>query len=212
MKNECDIVKDLLFSYYDDVLSTTSKEFVDEHLKTCENCSNVLEEIKQENNNKIELKEIDFFKKVKKKINIKNIFIASSLIVLLIIISFNILVYNNYKAVASTMEIYLEDDITNEELENIKNKVMELSHNIELEYISKEKALEKVKNNFEEKQELLEGYKGNNNPFPALISVKTDTKIQEVVEGINNMTGIKQINTHLDYNPYTLFISEFFRL
>lgn len=157
MKNECDIVKDLLFSYYDDVLNTTSKEFVDEHLKRCENCKNVLEEIKQENNNKIELKDIDFFKKVKKKITTRNICIASSLIVLLIIILFNILVYNNYKAVASTMEIYLEDDITDEELENIKNKVMELSHNIELEYISKERALEKMKNNFAERQDLLEG-------------------------------------------------------
>lgn len=210
MKNECDIVKDLLFSYYDDVLSITSKEFVDEHLKECENCRNVLEEIKHENNNdKIELKEIDLFRKVKKKINIKNICIVSSLIVLLIIILFNILVYNHYKDVASTMEIYLEDDITDEELENIKNKVMELSRNVELEYISKERALEKMKNNFAERQDLLEGYEGDKNPFAASIAVKTDTKIQEVVEGINNMEGIKQINTHLDYNPYTLFISEF---
>ena len=29
MKNECDIVKDLLFSYNDNVLSTASKELVE---------------------------------------------------------------------------------------------------------------------------------------------------------------------------------------
>lgn len=209
MKDECDIVRDLLFSYDDGVLSMTSKEFVDEHLKKCEDCRNVLEEIKQENNNKKEFKEIDFFKKVKKKINTKNILIIISLIFILIIISFNVLIYKNYNDIASTMEIYLNDDITDEELDNIKNRVMNLSHNIELEYISKEKALERMKNNFAESQNLLEGYEENNNPFPASIEIKTDTKIQKVVEGIKDMPGIKQINTHLNYNPYNLFISNF---
>ena len=41
MKNECDIVKDLLFSYKDGVLSDTSKELVENHLKTCESCKNM---------------------------------------------------------------------------------------------------------------------------------------------------------------------------
>lgn len=209
MKDECDIVKDLLFSYNDGVLSTTSKEFVDEHLKKCKNCRNALEEIKQENNNKKEFKEIDFFKKVKKKINTKNILIIISLIVLLIIISFNVLIYKNYNDIASTMEIYLNDDITDEELDNIKKRVIELSDNIELEYISKEKALEIMKNNFAENQTLLEGYEGDKNPFPASVEIKTDTKIRNIVEGIKDMPGIKQINTHLNYNPYSLFVLNF---
>ena len=38
MRNECDIVEDLLFSYNDGVLSNFSKELVDEHLKKCERC------------------------------------------------------------------------------------------------------------------------------------------------------------------------------
>ena len=37
MKNECAIVKDLLFSYNDGILSDTSKELVENHLKKCEN-------------------------------------------------------------------------------------------------------------------------------------------------------------------------------
>lgn len=48
MKNECDIVGDLLFSYNDGILSNTSKELVEEHLKKCEKCKKILEEIKQE--------------------------------------------------------------------------------------------------------------------------------------------------------------------
>lgn len=34
MKNECAIVRDLLFSYSDGVLSMTSKKLVEEHLTT----------------------------------------------------------------------------------------------------------------------------------------------------------------------------------
>ena len=41
MKNECDIVCDLLFSYNDGILSTASKELVEEHLKKCNNFSSL---------------------------------------------------------------------------------------------------------------------------------------------------------------------------
>ena len=75
MKNECDIVMDLLFSYSDGVLSDTSKEFVEKHLKTCKNCNKILKDINKEDE-KIEEKEIDAFKGIKKKINRKNIFIC----------------------------------------------------------------------------------------------------------------------------------------
>ena len=44
MKNECDIVKDLLFSYNDNILSNTSKEFVENHLKGCDECKKTLEQ------------------------------------------------------------------------------------------------------------------------------------------------------------------------
>lgn len=63
MNNECDIVKDLLFSYDEGILSNTSKEFVENHLKNCDNCKKILAEIKKQNNDNYNLKEIDFLKK-----------------------------------------------------------------------------------------------------------------------------------------------------
>lgn len=209
MKNECDIVKDLLFSYNDGVLSTTSKEFVEEHLKECKNCKNVLEEIKQENEEQNQVKEIDTFKKIKKQINKKNIVISISLIILFIVVLFNILVYINYNEVASTMEIYLKDDITDEELENIKNKVIEKSDNVELAYISKERALENLKNIVGE-DDLFRGYDNQNNIIPASIEIKTNTKVQIIVDAIQDMPGIVQINTHTNYNPYVIFFAKIF--
>lgn len=208
MKNECDIVRDLLFSYNDGILSTTSKELVEEHLEKCEECKKILEEIKHENEEKCQVKEIDFFKRIKKKINKKNIIILVVSIILVSVVLFNIQVYHNYNELASTMEIYLKEDITNQQIENIKNRIIEKSDNIELEYISKEKALEKYKNDFEKNEKLLNVYNNYNNPLLASIEIKTDTKIQTIIESIQDMPGIAHIATHINSNPYELYIQK----
>lgn len=208
MKNECDIVVDLLFGYNDGILSNTSKELVEEHLKKCEKCKKILEEIKQENDEKNQVKEIDFFKSVKKKINKRNIIILVVFIILMIVVLFNIQVYNNYNEVASTMEVYLEDDVTDQQIENIKNKIIEKSDNIELEYVSKEKALERFKNNLGKNENILNDFNNQNNPIPASIEIKTDTKIQIIVESIQDMPGIAHITTHINSNPYELYIQK----
>ena len=208
MKNECDLVKDLLFSYNDNILSNTSKELVEEHLKKCEKCKKNLEVIKQENNQKNQVKEIDFFKSIKKKINKRNVIILVVCIILTIVVLFNLQVYNNYNEVASTMEVYLKDDITKQQIENIKNKIIEKSNNIEIEYVSKEKALEIFKNNLGENRNLLNDFNTQNNPIPAYIEVKADSKIQIIVESIQDMQGIAHITTHINSNPYELFIQK----
>ena len=205
MKNECDIVRDLLFSYNDGVLSQTSKELVEEHLKKCSSCRNVFEEIKQDSKEIDETKEIDFFKRMKKKLNKKNIIISVSVIFLLFIIIFNVLVFKNYNEIASTMEIYLKDNVTDEEIENIKNKLIEVGDNIELEYISKESQLERMKSKFEDNAYLLDNYE-QNNPFPASFEIKTSANIEALESSIQNMQGIERIVTHKNINPYVLFI------
>ena len=206
MKNECDLVKDLLFSYNDNILSNTSKELVEEHLKKCDECKKILEEIKQDSNDKKQIKEIDFLKSIKKNINKKNIIILIVFIFLVIIILFNVQVYKNYNAIASTMEIYLKDDITEEQIENIKNELIEKCDNIELEYVSKEKAVERFKSNLGENENLLNDFNSTNNPIPASIDIKTDTDIKAIVEYIQNMPGIAHITTHINSNPYELYI------
>ena len=208
MKNECDIITDLLFGYKDDILSDSSKDLVEEHLKRCEKCQKNLEEIQQESNEKDSTKDIDVFKKINKKINKKNMIIVSFFIILIIIILFNIQVYKNYKSVASTMEIYLNDEITDEQIEDIKNKIIEKSENLEMEYVSKEKALERFKNNLKEDKDLLNDYNNENNPIPASIEIKTTAEIQKIVDSIQDMPGIEQITTHINSNPYELYIQK----
>ncbi len=208
MKNECDIVEDLLFSYNDGVLSNTSKELVEQHLKSCEKCQSILEEIRQDNNNNKQIKEIDFFRNIKKKLNKKNLIILIVCIFLVIVILFNVLVYNNYNEVASTMEVYLKDDITEEQTEDIKNKIIENGYNIELEYVPKEKAVERVRNNLEENENLKSNYNNQSDFMFASFEIKTDSKIETMVENIQDMPGISHITTHINSNPYELFIQK----
>lgn len=206
MKNECDIVMDLLFSYSDGVLSDTSKEFVEKHLKTCKNCNKILKDINKEDE-KIEEKEIDAFKGIKKKINRKNIFICMSLFFLLGIIIFNIMIFINYNKFASEMQIFLEDNITEEQLKNIENAIKNSTESVEIKYISKEKELEDVKK--WSKSELI-GIDTENNPMLASIKIEADKKdIQEITNLVQNMPGIRKISTNLSMNPYELFIGQY---
>ena len=203
MKNECDLVKDLIFSYNDGVLRETSKNLVEKHLKSCENCSNVLKEIQQENHKNSEEKEIDAFKGIRKKITKKNIVISISLIFLILIIIFNILVFINYNEVASTMIIYLQDDITDEQLDNIKNTILQKDEMSEIKYNSKEEELGKVQD------WIGEDLKIEKNPMKASLEIKTNTKIiSTIVDAIEDMPGIKKVYTYVSYKPYELFIGQ----
>lgn len=208
MRNECDVIEDLLFSYNDGILTNTSKEFVDEHLKKCDKCKKVLEEIKKENVEKNQIKEIDFFKGIKNNINKKNIIVLVVCMILIIIVLLNVQVYNNYNEIASTMEVYLKDDITEQQIENIKNEIIRKSNNIEIEFVSKEKALERFKINLGQNENLLEGFDNQNNPIQASFEIKTDANIKAIVETVQGMPGVAHITTYINSNPYDLYIQK----
>ena len=53
MKNECDVVKDLLPSYAEDLLSDNTNQFVKEHLDSCQECRKVYDGMKKINYNNI---------------------------------------------------------------------------------------------------------------------------------------------------------------
>lgn len=82
IKNECKIVRDLFPNYIEKQVSYETKEFVDNHLKNCKECSELLDGInKKEEDNTEEEKEIDFLKKYNEKITI-----AKTIIIFLLII------------------------------------------------------------------------------------------------------------------------------
>ena len=206
MKNECDIVKDLLFSYNDNILSNTSKEFVENHLKECDECKTALEQIQEDSDEKNPKKELDFLRKIRHKICRKNTIIAVVLVCLIAFIIFNIQAYKNYQEVSSTIQIYLEDGISDQELENIKNKITEKDSNAQIEYISKQQELEKIKSKMKDNQNVLDEYNEENNPLPASFEIKTNADIKNIVDSIQEMPGIAQIVTYINANPYELYL------
>ena len=59
MKNECDVVKDLLPSYAEDLLSDNTNQFVKEHLDSCQECRKVYDGMKKINYNKEDDEQIE---------------------------------------------------------------------------------------------------------------------------------------------------------
>lgn len=206
MKNECDIVKDLLFSYNDNILSNTSKEFVENHLKGCDECKKTLEQIQEDSDEKNPKKELDFLRKIRHKICRKNTIIAVVSVCLIAFIIFNIQAYKNYQEVSSTIQIYLEDGISDQELENIKNKIAEEDSNAQIEYISKQQELEKIKSKMKDNQNVLDEYNEENNPLPASFEIKTEADIKNIADSIQDMPGVAQIVTYINANPYELYL------
>ena len=97
IQNEkCDLVQYLLLGYSDNVLSEYSKKIVENHLKACDKCRNSLTEIKKDYSEETEEKEIDYFKKVNKKMKKKNALLASCGTILLLVITFAIYIIIAY--------------------------------------------------------------------------------------------------------------------
>lgn len=218
---ECDIVQDLLIGYSDGTLREGSKELVEKHIKNCEKCNSIYNEIKNDETDeeieKNEEVEIDYLKKINKKNSKKNIFITILTVLIVLIILISIPVFINYYNISRGMEIFLNDDISDEQLENIKNIIIEQTNgNVEIRYKSKAEAFEEFKNRLKtDNANVLDDYKGEKNIFPASLIVKlkypSDIKILE--QKLKDMQGIKKFTYSSErnlYMPYVYFFAQFF--
>ena len=207
MKKECEIVQDLLFGYNDKTLRNASNELVEKHLKECNECKEVLKQIEKDIQPKEEIEEINYFKKVKNKINRKNVFLAIALIVLILVILFNILVFVNYNDKASEMTITLKDNVTQEQLNDIEQIIKSKFEDVEIKYSSKENELQKYKEKFEN---IMAGYDESNNPLSDVYYIKANINdIEKMEKLLQSIDYIKNISTCTTTNPYLLFIYNF---
>lgn len=206
MKNECDIVEDLLFGYVDNTLKEGSKELVEKHLKTCQNCKEILEDIKKDENKGTENKEVEGLKKVNKKMKAREIILFIVSLILIAFIGFSIIVFSYYSSAGGGIQVFLNDDITEDEKESIKDAILLVDNVATISYESKEMALEKMKLNLGDDKELLEGYDGN--LFPASFIIKTDLeKVDRIIEEVSKQEKVKKITTAKNMNPYIFFVT-----
>lgn len=104
-KTNCNIIKDLLPSYLDELCSTESCVLLEEHFKECENCKKLYERTKLEmlHTRSSNAKEIDYFKKIKANVSRKNkvIFaIITLLFILLLYCNLNLTLYQYSNSLA----------------------------------------------------------------------------------------------------------------
>lgn len=198
MKKECEIVQDLIFGYCDGTLNPASKELVEKHLVKCEECKKVYEEIKKDkkmdDDDKIE---IDYLKRVNKKLKRKKILIVISSICIVLLVVLHIVAFICYYHDHTTIEIFMNKDISEDQMTNIQNQIKNQTENVEITYVSPEEQLEKMKQRFKDNQELLVGYEGENNIFSPSFIIKTKTiqDMEKIEESLETVEGIKKISS-----------------
>lgn len=214
MNRECEIVQDLLFGYQDGTLHIASKELAEEHLKSCEECRKIFSEMKkdemEEDKKEEQEQEIDYLKKVNKKMSKKNrlLMIIGAILGIVILLNVGIFVY--YYNEAGKVEIYLNDDITQEQIDDIKNTILKIDEHAKFEYYSKEDALNKLKETFGDNKDLLSEYDEDNNPLNAYYFVDTNVeKAKDIENIIASLQGVKKITGLYDTNPYIFMFSKF---
>ena len=198
MKKECEIVQDLIFGYCDGTLNPASKELVEKHLVKCEECKKVYEEIKKDkkmdDDDKIE---IDYLKRVNKKLKRKKFLIVIFSICIVLLVVLHIVAFICYYHDHTTIEIFMNKDISEEQMTNIQNQIKNQTENVEITYVSPEEQLEKMKQRFKDNQELLVGYEGENNIFSPSFIIKTKTiqDMEKIEESLETVEGIKKISS-----------------
>jgi hypothetical protein len=109
VKNDCEIVQDLLPNYIEHLTTASSNTLIENHLETCEDCKNILENMKKNITikDKPDKKEINYIKKFSSKI------IILEAIILLIIILFILIIGRKFiilKTIYSNQNNYIDSE------------------------------------------------------------------------------------------------------
>ena len=92
MKNDCDIVKDLLPNYVENLVSNSTKEYVEQHINKCADCKQALKVIQDDVNkskvkeNKEEQIEMNYFKKSRIRIIFLEIFAITLWLIIIAVV------------------------------------------------------------------------------------------------------------------------------
>ena len=97
---------------------------------------------------------------------------------------------------AQGIQVFIENDATQEQIEEIEEKLRALDGVSTTEYVSKEDALNQMKDRFGDKRDLLAGYEENNIFPPSYVVTLTDlSKSKDVQNQILTFENIKKITS-----------------
>lgn len=110
MKRECKIIQDLLPNYIENLTNTETNLFIEDHLKKCEECKKMYENMKKEleiNTTKRDKREVKYIKKFSNKLKILKMIVLVILLVFMGVIGYKIIVI---KSLQGKMDNYKDID------------------------------------------------------------------------------------------------------
>ena len=95
------------------------------------------------------------------------------------------------------IQVFVKNDATQEQIDELGEKIRAIDGVSTVDFVSKDEALEQMKERFGDRQDLLDGYEGENNIFTAsyVVTLTDLTKSKEVQEQINTYDAVKKITS-----------------
>ncbi len=107
-----------------------------------------------------------------------------------------------------SIQAYLVDDLSSEEITQIKEKIESVNGVLSVSYESKSDALERMKESWKDNAYLLEGLESNPLPSSLVIYLKDIYYSSEVLSEIKDLKGIEEIKSYQDIVEQLLSITE----
>ena len=103
--------------------------------------------------------------------------------------------YSEVSKLEPEIQVFLYNDATQKQIDEIEEKIRAIDGVSTTKFVSKEEALNQMKENLKDNQELLEGYEGKNNIFPAsfIVKIKDQSKYEKVYEKIMKFSNVKKV-------------------
>lgn len=97
------------------------------------------------------------------------------------------------------IQVFVTDEATDEQIQKLEEEIKKIEGVNTIEYVSKEKALDQMKERFSGNEELFDGYEGENNIFTAsyvvtLTDLNLNTQVQEQISKLENVKKITNAN------------------
>ncbi|RKD30089.1 cell-division protein [Thermohalobacter berrensis] len=141
---------------------------------------------------------------------------VTSMLVILGVILILALNINNMTNVAKDqfdeIQVYLEDDVSQEQIEKIGEAIKENEGVLSVIFQSKERALENMQKQWGEEGYLLEGLEENPLPNSYIIQLKDIKYANSVVDHIQGLVGIEEIKYYRDIVEKMISIANFVRI
>lgn len=131
-------------------------------------------------------------------------------IVLILILSLNNIVADT-KEKFDEVQIFLEDEITTSQLEEIENRVKESNKALSVTFKSKDQALQEMKDSWGDEGYLLDGLETNPLYHTLIVKLKDIEYADSVARSIENLKGIDEIQYNQDIIEKLVLFSSYIR-